>query len=68
MRVNGRGARNRTQARGFGDPCTTTIRRPLAKQSLRDYFVSLCKICFLHLGQSFFSCNLSLIVFLLRVV
>ncbi len=24
----GTGGRNRTHAKGFGDPCTTTIRRP----------------------------------------
>jgi hypothetical protein len=55
-----------------GDPCTTTIRRPLRKISLAsnkgrmDYFVSLCAVCFLHLLQCFFISNLSFNVFLLR--
>ncbi len=31
----GRGGRNRTRANGFGDHCTTTIRRPY----LIDYFI-----------------------------
>ncbi len=32
----GRGGRNRTRARGFGDPRTTIIRRPFVFDLLKD--------------------------------
>ena len=61
------GCRNRTYVAGFGDRCTATVRIP-PKPAFADYFVCLCKVCFLHFGQCFFACNFSFNFFLFLVV